>query len=73
VGSPQPLSAALVIGVHLEEASGDPWYAILEAYDDVTGPRYVLGRVTDADELMALARRWLDTVLAGPHRGNMRD
>lgn len=69
VGSPQPRSAALVIGVHLDEGAGDRWYAILEAYDELTGPRNMIGRVTDAEQLMAITRRWLDSVLAGPLRG----
>ena len=66
MGSSQPRSAALVIGVHLDEGSGDRWYAILEAYDDLAGPRHLLGKVTDAEQLMTTARRWLDSVLAGP-------
>lgn len=73
MGSSQPRSAALVIGVHLDEASGERWYAILEAYDDLTGPRYLLGRVTDADDLLTVTRRWLDTVLVELGRGDAVD
>lgn len=66
MGSPRPRAAALVIGVHLDEGSEDGWYAILEAYDDLDRPRHLLGSVTNAEDLTAVARRWLDTVLAAP-------
>jgi hypothetical protein len=61
-----------VIGVHLDEDSGAPWYATLEAYDDLSESRYVVGKVTDAGELLGAARRWLESVLAGQHRRNDR-
>ncbi|MUL46988.1 hypothetical protein FZI85_03435 [Mycobacterium sp. CBMA293] len=66
MGPPSPLSAALVIGVHLDEDSADRWFAILEAYDDLAGPRYLVGSVSEVEQLMTLARRWLDTVLVRP-------
>ena len=42
----------------------------LEAYDDLSESRYVIGRVTDADELVRTARRWLESVLAGQRHGS---
>jgi hypothetical protein len=70
VGLLHPRSAVLVIGVHLDEDSGAPWYATLEAYEDLTESRYVVGRVTDAGELLGAARRWLESVLAGQRHGD---
>jgi hypothetical protein len=63
-----PRSAVLVIGVHLDEDSGAPWYATLEAYDNLTESRRVIGRFTDAGELLGAARRWLESVLGGRRR-----
>jgi hypothetical protein len=57
-----------VIGVHPDEGGGDRWYAILEAYDDLAGPRNLLGRVTEVEQLMAITRRWIDSVLVGSLR-----
>lgn len=68
MGSLHPRSAVLVIGVHLDEDSGAPWYATLEAYDDLTESRYVVAKVTDAGNLVAATSRWLESVLAGRRR-----
>ena len=70
MGELHPRSAVLVIGVHLDQDSGAPWYATLEAYDNLTESRYVVGKVTDAGELLRAARRWLESVLAGQRDGN---
>ena len=65
VGSLLPRSAALVIGVHLDDGLGAPWYATLEAYDDLARSRYVIGRASDTDDLVRMVQRWLQSVLAG--------
>jgi hypothetical protein len=70
VGSLHPRSAALVIGVHLDKESGAPWYATLEAYDELAGSRYVIGRASETDDLVRIVRHWLESVLAGQRHGS---
>jgi hypothetical protein len=65
-----PRSAALVIVVHLDEEPGAPSYATLEAYDSLADSRYLIGRASDADDLVRIVRRWLESVLAGQRRGS---
>ena len=60
----------MVIGVHLDEESGAPWYATLEGYDDLAESRYLIGRASDTDDLVRIVRRWLESVLAGQRHGS---